>query len=83
MIGGVVPPFSCRKPLCPFLRFLKCHASQVLLQTLIHTFSLAIRLRVVSCAEIEFHLQSREYFLPNLGSENPISVTDDYLRRAM
>ena len=50
MVAGIVPVFFQGEPLSPFGRIGMYKATQVSRKTLINTFALVIRFRVVGCA---------------------------------
>lgn len=62
----------------PLLWLLKTHAPQIILQTLTDSFSLAIRLRVVASAHMQFDLHRFEQLLPQMTGKHPIPVYNNY-----
>ena len=52
MVGGFVLLLAVGNQFANFFWFIKCHATQILFEALIGSLSLAVRLWVVSCAEV-------------------------------
>jgi hypothetical protein len=77
VVAAVVLEFSSRQIFTPFLWLLECHAPQVLLHTLVNSFCLAIRLRVIDCGEMQRDFQGRKNLLPKFAEEDNVPVCGD------
>src|SRR3954469_2372664 len=70
----VVGEFSIRKTFFPFHAKRDDASTEHVLQNLIDPFDLSLRLRVVSCAEVQLCAQSSLETFPELGSEDASTI---------
>src|SRR3954470_12968130 len=70
----VVREFSIRKTYFPFHAKRDDASTEHVLQNLIDPFDLSLRLRVVSCAEVQLCAQSSLETFPELGSEDASTI---------
>lgn len=81
--GVVVSEFGERQERSPVVLKMTGVLAKVLLENLIGSFGLAIRLRMKGCREHRFDLSKAKDFFPELRGECRSSVGDDIVREAM
>jgi hypothetical protein len=74
VVTGVIPQLGLRQPFLPFLRGLINCTTKKHLQTLVHSFTLAICLRMVCCACGQSNAHEFEKLLPKMCSEDLVPV---------
>jgi hypothetical protein len=79
----IVPKLSKRQPGHPLLRFIECHACQIIFQTLVDALRLPVSLRVIRRTVSQLNFEGFEYVFPHRAGEDSVSIRDKQQRRSM